>query len=62
MLKLRLQGTKREITWFYKLMKKCKSVELLQHSKMFSNKGTDKYYRMYADIQEKEIEEDNKNE
>ena len=62
MLKLRLQGTKREITWFCKLMKKCKSVPLLQHSKMFSNKGTDKYYRMYADIQEKEIKEDNKNE
>lgn len=62
MLKIRMQGTKREITWFCKLMKKCKAVELLQHSKMFSNKGTDKYYRMYADIQEKEIEEDNKNE
>lgn len=61
MLKIRMQGTKREITWFCKLMKKCKGIAVLQHSKIFSNKGTDKYFRMYAEIEEKEIEEDKTN-
>ena len=62
MLKLRMQGTKREIQWFCKLLKKCNAIKLLQHSKIFSSKGTDKYFRMYAEIQENEIEEDNENE
>lgn len=61
MLKIRMQGTKREIVWFSKLLKRCKSLEVLSHSKIFSNKGTDKYFRMYAEIQEKEIEEEKEN-
>ena len=61
MLKIRMQGTKREIVWFTKLLKRCRSLELLEHSKIFSNKGTDKYFRMYAEIQEKEIKEGNEN-
>ncbi len=62
MLKIRMQGTKGEITWFSKLLKGCKSVDVLEHSKIFSNKGTDKYFRMYADIQKKEIKEESENE
>ncbi len=62
MLKIRMQGTKREIVWFCKLLKRCKSLDVLQHSKIFSNKGTDQHFRMYAEIQEIEIEEENKNE
>ena len=62
MLKIRIQGTKREIVWFSMLLKGCKSLDVLNHSKIFSNKGTDKYFRMYAEIQEKEIKEGNENE
>jgi hypothetical protein len=62
MLKIRMQGTKREIVWFSMLLKRCKSLDVLNHSKIFSNKGTDKYFRMYAEIQEKEIKEGNENE
>lgn len=62
MLKIRMQGTKREIVWFSKLLKRCKSLEVLEHSKIFGNKGTDKYFRMYAEIQEKEIKGENENE
>ncbi len=58
MLKIRLQGTKRDIQWFMKVLAYCKLVEVLQSSKVLSNKGTDKYFRMYAEIQKKEIEED----
>lgn len=61
MLKIRMQGTKREIVWFSKLLKRCESLEVLRHSKIFSNKGTDKYFRVYAEIQEKEIEEEKEN-
>ena len=60
MLKIRMQGTKREIIWFSMLLKRCKSLDVLNHSKIFSNKGTDKYFRMYAEIQE--IKERNENE
>ena len=60
MLKIRMQGSKREIVWFTKLLKRCRSLELLEHSKIFSNKGTDKYFRMYAEIEKIEIEEEEK--
>ena len=60
MLKIRMQGTKREIVWFSMLLKRCKSLDVLNHSQIFSNKGTDKYFRMYAEIQE--IKERNENE
>ena len=60
MLKFRMQGTKREIVWFSMLLKRCKSLDVLNHSQIFSNKGTDKYFRMYAEIQE--IKERNENE
>lgn len=29
MLKIRMQGTKREIVWFCKLLKRCKELEVL---------------------------------
>ena len=60
MLKIRMQGTKREIVWFSMLLKRCKSLDVLNYSQIFSNKGTDKYFRMYAEIQE--IKERNENE
>lgn len=58
MLKIRLQGTKRDIQWFMKVLTYCEMVEILQSSKILSNKGTDKYYRMYAEVEQKEVEED----
>lgn len=57
MLKIRLQGTKRDIQWFMKVLTYCEMVEILQSSKILSNKGTDKYYRMYAEVEQKEVEE-----
>lgn len=58
MLKIRLQGTKRDIQWFMKVLTYCEMVEILQSSKILCNKGTDKYYRMYAEVEQKEVEED----
>ena len=48
MLKIRLMGTKNDITWFKKIMQRHPKVEVLEMSDLYPNKGTDKYYRSYA--------------
>lgn len=45
MLKIRLMGTKNDITWFKKIMQRHPKVEVLEMSDLYPNKGTDKYYR-----------------
>lgn len=62
MLKLRVQGTKEDIGWFRGLLKGNPQIESIQTSDIYTNKGTNKYYRMYADIQKKEFKGDNTNE
>lgn len=44
MLKIRLMGTKNDITWFKKIMQRHPKVEVLEMSDLYPNKGTDKYY------------------
>ena len=51
MLKIRLQGTLKDIKWFKRLMERNKEIEVLQVSEPFSNKGTNKYFRVYAEIE-----------
>lgn len=58
MIKLRVQGTKNNIQKFYKVLKRNPEIEIIQTSKICSNKGTDKYFRWYADIQIVELKED----
>ena len=48
MLKIRLMGTKNDITWFKKIMQRHPKVEVLEMSDLYPNKGTDKYYRSYV--------------
>ena len=53
MIKVRVQSTPEEITSFHKLLDRCEELGLCQvmnFSDMFSNKGTNKYYRAYSDI------------
>lgn len=58
MLKVRLQGTKEFIEWFCGLLKSSLQIEVIQMSEIYSNKGTNKYYRLYAEIKKIEFEED----
>lgn len=58
MLKIRLQGTKEDIQWFCGLLKSNPQIEVIQMSEICTNKGTNKYYRIYAEIKKVEFKED----
>lgn len=51
MLKVRLQGTTNEIKWFRKILERDKRINVLRISEPFANKGTKKFFRVYADIE-----------
>ena len=55
MLKLRLQGTKNDIRWFLKLLSRDKRFDVENTSTFFSNKGTDRYKRLYTEIYRKKF-------
>ena len=54
MLKIRMQGTKKDIHWFRRLMEQDKEIRVLRVSEIFANKGTDKYFRAYAEVEKTE--------
>lgn len=45
MLKIRLMGTKNDISWFEKILKRQPKVIVTDFSELYRNKGTNKYYR-----------------
>ena len=55
MLKVRLMGTKNDIVWFQKILQRHPKVEVLEISELYSNKGTNKYYRAYAEVQKSNV-------
>lgn len=57
MLKIRLMGTKNDITWFKKIMQRHPKVEVLEMSDLYHNKGTDKYYRSYVEVKKSNVKE-----
>ena len=57
MLKIRLQGTVRDIRWFKRLLEKHQEIRVIQVSEIFSNKGTNRYFRSYAEIDRIEKDE-----
>ena len=56
-VKVRLMGTKNDITWFKKIMQRHPKIEVLELSDLYPNKGTDKYYRAYAEVKKRNIKE-----
>jgi len=54
MLKIRLQGTVRDIQWFIRLLERNREVKVLQVSEVYHNKGTNKYFRVYAEVEKEE--------
>ena len=57
MLKIRLMGTKNDIKWFEKILKKQPNVTVTEFSDLYRNKGTNKYYRAYVEVQKANIKE-----
>ena len=55
MLKVRLMGTKNDITWFGKILKRNPKIEVMEFSELYTNKGTNKYYRAYAEVQKSNV-------
>jgi len=53
-LKIRLQGTVKDIQWFKRILEQHQRVKVIQVSDVFSNKGTNKYFRVYAEIEKEE--------
>ena len=57
MLKIRLMGTKNDIAWFEKILKRNPKIELLEFSDLYVNKGTNKYYRVYVEVKKRNVKE-----
>ena len=57
MLKIRLMGTRNDITWFQRLMQRHPKVEVLEASDLYHNKGTDKYLRSYLEVKKSNIKD-----
>lgn len=51
MLKIRLQGTTKDLKWFRKILERDSRINVLSVSEPFANKGTNKYFRVYADVE-----------
>lgn len=52
-IKVRMQSTPMKIESFRKMLEFCQEIgmcEVMNFSNLFTNKGTDKYYRAYSDI------------
>ena len=54
MLKIRLQGTVKDIRWFKRLLESHPEIRVLSVSEIFSNKGTNRYFRSYAEVEKTE--------
>ena len=48
-------GTKNDIVWFQKILQRHPKIEVLEISELYSNKGTSKYYRGYAEVQKSNV-------
>ncbi len=55
MLKIRLMGTKKDIKWFRNLLHKIPQIEVTEFSEMFPNKGTDRFFRAYAEVKRRNV-------
>ena len=51
MVKVRLQGTKEDMEWLEEQLLQIPNVKLTESSEIFSNKGTNKYFRKYLEVE-----------
>lgn len=57
MLKIRLMGTKNDIKWFEKILRRNPKVEVTEFSELYTNKGTNKFYRVYVEVMKRNVKE-----
>ncbi len=57
MIKVRLMGTQNDISRFERILRKTAEIELTEFSDIYRNKGTNKYYRAYAEVEMKKTAE-----
>ena len=48
-------GTKNDIVWFQKILQRHPKIEVMEFSELYTNKGTNKYYRAYAEVQKSSV-------
>lgn len=51
MLKIRMQGTLGDLRWFRRLLEQSETVRVTRVSEAFANKGTKRFFRMYAEVE-----------
>lgn len=51
MLKIRLQGTTQDLKWFRRGLEHQEEVRVLRMADTYANKGTNQYFRMYAEVE-----------
>ena len=56
-LKIRLMGTKNDIKWFERILKRQPKVAVTEFSELYRNKGTNRYYRAYAEVHKANVKE-----
>lgn len=57
MLKIRLMGTKNDIKWCEKILRRHSKVEVKEFSELYPNKGTNRFYRVYVEVVKSNVEE-----
>ena len=57
MLKIRLMGTKNDIKWFEKILKRNPKIKLLEFSDVYPNKGTKRFHRVYVEVKKRNVKE-----
>lgn len=51
MVKIRLMGTTRDLRWFRRILSRDTRYHIKKFSELFPNRGTERYYRMYVEIE-----------
>ncbi len=54
MIKIRVQGTKDDISWLEKQIKSLEKVDVTESSDTYKNQGTKKYFRKYMEVEKKQ--------
>lgn len=57
MLKIRLMGTKNDIKWLEKLLKRHSKVDVTEVSELYRLNCTNRYYRAYMEVKKTNIKE-----
>jgi len=58
MIKVRLQGTKEDMAWLEEVLQAVPQVQITESSEIYGNKGTNRFFRKYLEIEKsKENEE-----